>query len=76
MLALKQNQPEPEASPRKAKLRWHVLLGDLSLLISLTIARFIVWRTLRRREHARTARRKQFRLIRGGDYQAEKKAAS
>jgi hypothetical protein len=76
MLALKRNQPEPEALPRKVKLRWDVLFGDLSLFISLTIARFIVWRTLRRRRQARAARLKQFKLIQGGDHRGEQGATS
>jgi ABC-type nickel/cobalt efflux system permease component RcnA len=73
MLALKQKQPNPEASQRKVKLRWNVLLGDLSLLMSLTVARFIIWRTLRRCRQERAARRKQFKLIHGSDHRANQR---
>jgi hypothetical protein len=70
MLSLKQKQPNPEASQREVELRWNVLSGDLSLFVALTIARFIVWRTLRLRRKERAARRKQFRLIQGSDHHA------
>lgn len=70
MLALKQNQFQPEAAQVKVKLRWDVLFGDLSLLFSITVARFIVWLTLRRHSHERAARRQRFRLVRGGDGRA------
>jgi hypothetical protein len=76
MLALKQHESKPEAPARKVKLRWDVLLGDLSLLISLTVARFIVWRTLRRLHQERAARRKQFRLIQGGEHHAAQRVVS
>jgi hypothetical protein len=71
MLALIQKQSNPpRASQIKAKLRWHVLLGDLSLFMSLAVARFIIWRTLRRRRKARAARRKRLKLIQGNAHQA------
>ena len=76
MLAVKQKQPNSEASQRKVKLRWHVLLGDLSLFMSLTVARFIIWRTLRRRRQERAARYKQFKLIHGSDHHANQRAIS
>lgn len=66
MLALKKKAPTPDAPPLKSRLRWEVLLGDLSLLASLTLARFIVWRTLRTRHRERVARLKKLRLINGG----------
>lgn len=75
MLALKQQESKPEASPRRVKLRWDVLLSDLSLLIALTVARFIVWRTLRRRRQERAARRKRFKLLQGGGHYAEQRVA-
>jgi hypothetical protein len=71
MLAIKQKRVNPEARQRKVKLRWNVLMGDLSLFMSLGGARFIVWRTLRRRREERAARRKQFKLIHGGDHHAD-----
>lgn len=43
-----------------------ILCGDLSLLASVTVAHFIVWRTLRARHKERVARLKSLRLINGG----------
>lgn len=43
-----------------------ILLKDLDLLASIYVARFIVWRTLRRRYKERDARRRKFKLIQGG----------
>lgn len=65
MLALRQKQPNREAPQQEVKLRWNDLLGDLSLVMSLAVAHFIIWRTLRRQRKERVARRKQFRLIQG-----------
>ncbi|MGA9996804.1 MAG: hypothetical protein WBP93_15400 [Pyrinomonadaceae bacterium] len=65
MLALKQKESEQETPPGKNKLRWDVIFSDLSLLISLWLARFIIWQTLRRRRKERARRRKHFKLIRG-----------
>jgi hypothetical protein len=73
MQALNQKGSQPEASPRKATLRWGVLFKDLSLLISLMVAHIIVWRTIRRRRHDRAARRKKLKLIRGNHYQADQR---
>jgi hypothetical protein len=70
MLALKQNQSQTKATQGKVKLRWDVLFGDLSLLFSMTVARFIVWITLRRHRQERAARRQRFRLVRGNDDRA------
>jgi hypothetical protein len=75
MLALKQKQSKPEASPRRVKLRWDLLLSDLSLLVALLVARFIVWRTLRERCQERAARRKRFKLLQGGGHLAEQRVA-
>jgi hypothetical protein len=76
MQALKQKQTKPEASTVKVKLRWDVLLSDLSLFMSLMAARFIVWRTLRRQRQERVARRKQLRLVQGGNHQADKRVVT
>jgi hypothetical protein len=70
MLALKRNRSKPEASPGKVKLRWEVLFRDLGLFTSLTVARLIVWLTLRRRRQERTARRKRLKLIQSSDHHA------
>lgn len=43
-----------------------VILKDLSLLASLFLAQFIVWRTLRVRHKERVARKKNLKLISGG----------
>lgn len=67
MLALKQKQSKQETPPEKFKLRWEVIFSDLGLFISLMAARFIIWRTLRRRRKERARRRKQLKLIRGID---------
>jgi len=73
MIALKQKQSKAETSQRKIKLRWDVLFSDLSLLMSLWLARFIVWRSLRQRRKERAERRKQLRLIKCGDHQADER---
>jgi len=49
----------------RTKLHWNVLLGDLCFLASVALAHFIVWRTLRRRYAENSARRRQFKLLRG-----------
>lgn len=56
-----------EANPPtvQSKLRWNVVLKDLSLLAYVALAHFIVWRTLRRRDWENSARRRQFKLLRG-----------
>ena len=65
MLLKNQNLAEPKPPTERQKLRWNVLLGDLRFLASVTLARFIVWRTLRRRCRENSARRREFRLLRG-----------
>lgn len=42
-----------------------LIIGDLSLLLSLALARFIVWRTIRARHKERAARLKNMRLVSG-----------
>ena len=42
-----------------------VIAADLSLLISVTLAHLIVWRTIRRRYREKAARRKNLKLLRG-----------
>ena len=71
MRALKQKEANRETAQKKVKLRWNVLLEDLSLFMSLMVARFIIWQTLRRRRQERAARRQQFRLIHGNDHHAK-----
>lgn len=57
-----------------------VILKDLSLLASLYLAQFIVWRTLRTRHKEHIARKKNLRLISRGepspDIDKEMKVAS
>lgn len=55
---------------RKAGLRREVLFGDLGLLLSVTVARFIVWLTLRRRQQEQVARRKQLKLLQGDEHRS------
>jgi hypothetical protein len=43
-----------------------IVLQDFQLLASLYIAKFIVWRTLRRRDKENCERRGKFRLLQGG----------
>jgi potassium-transporting ATPase KdpC subunit len=67
--ALNQKGSQPEALPEKVALRWDVLFKDLSLLISLMVAHFIVWRTLRRPHrpiHRHQAHRHDYRGHRPG----------
>jgi hypothetical protein len=60
MLVLKLKEARQQAMPpRKIKLRWALLLSDLSLFMSLTLARLIVWLTLRRRRRERAAVRRK-----------------
>lgn len=72
MQTLVKNQSQATAPPEKVRLRWDILFKDLGLLLSLMLARFIVWRTLRRRRQERAARRKQLKLVRGGNRQADR----
>ena len=64
---LLKNPKLAEAKPptERLKLRWNVVLGDLRFLAVVTLAQFIVWRTLRRRDRENSARRKAFKLLRG-----------
>jgi hypothetical protein len=43
-----------------------IVLQDFQLLASLYIAKFIVWRTLQRRDKENCQRREKFRLLQGG----------
>ena len=45
-------------------------LNDLPLLVSLCIAQFIVWRVLHRRRKENSARRSEFKLLRGEGFSA------
>ena len=51
--------------PQHNNLRWDVLVEDLRLLASVTLANFIVWRTLRRKYKENAERRREFKLLRG-----------
>lgn len=55
---------------KRRSIRWKrplgVIIGDLSLLLSICIARFIVWRTIHVRHKERLARLRNLRLIKGG----------
>ena len=74
MLADVKNQSTPEAPARKHRLRWTALIKDLGLLMSLGLARLMVWRYLRRRRQERAARLKMFTLI--SNDKADAKATS
>jgi hypothetical protein len=63
MLSVKRKQSEATPGPRQFELRWDVLFKDLSFLGSLSIARFMVWRVLRRRLKERAARLKRIKLV-------------
>jgi hypothetical protein len=65
MLPLKRNQSQSQPELEKLNLRWEVLFKDISLLCSLWLAHFLVWRTLRQRRREHNARRKRFQLIQG-----------
>jgi hypothetical protein len=54
-----------EPPRQQNKLRWNVLLDDLRFLASVGLAHFIVWRTVRRRYRENSARRREFKLLRG-----------
>ena len=43
-----------------------ILLEDLSLLVSVYVAQFIVWRVLRRRRRERAARLRLIQLVDAG----------
>jgi hypothetical protein len=76
MSAIRQKQLNPEASQRRLRLRWNVLLGDLSLLISLTVARLIIWRIIRARQRERALRLRNLRVINGGGQPLDSKKAT
>lgn len=62
-----------EAKPlrQQNKLRWNVLLEDLKFLASVGLAHFIVWRTVRRRYRENSARRREFKVLRGAGILAQ-----
>ena len=66
MMLKKQKLEAAKSSPQRVSLSWNVLLKDVRFLVSVALAHFIVWRTLRRRYRENTARRQQFKLLRGG----------
>jgi hypothetical protein len=47
----------------KFKIRWDVIFKDLSLFVSLCIARLMVWRVLRRHRKERAHRLKKIKLV-------------
>lgn len=63
MLSRKEKQFEVTPSPARSKLRWKVLLKDLSFLGSVSLAQLMVWRVLRRLRRERGARLKRIRLV-------------
>jgi hypothetical protein len=65
MLLKKRKLVEAKPPTERPKLRWNVLLEDLSFLASVALAHFSVWRTLRRRYKENSARRRKFKLLRG-----------
>ena len=67
MHVLKQVESEQSAATKRVVSRWAAFVNDLDLMISVTIARLLVWRTLRRRSRERAARLKQFKLVHGGN---------
>jgi len=65
MLLKKPKLAEVKPPADRLKLRWNVLVEDLRLLASVALGHFILWRTLRRRDGENSARRREFKLIRG-----------
>jgi hypothetical protein len=63
MLALKRNQLKVLSASRKVELCWDALLKDLILLLSLWLARFLVWQTIRRERKEHEFRRKRLQLV-------------
>ena len=63
MVALKRNQLKVVPAPRKLDLCWDALFKDLILLLSLWLARFRVWQTIRRERKEREFRRKRLHLV-------------
>ena len=66
MKTLTRHRFQREEPSARATLRWDILFKDLDLLVSLTLARFIVWRTLRQRRRQRLRRLKLLRVARTG----------
>jgi hypothetical protein len=65
MLLKTQKLAEVKPPRERLKLRWNVLFEDLRLLASVALGHFIIWRTLRRRHRENSARRRDFKLLRG-----------
>ncbi|HEX9424196.1 MAG TPA: hypothetical protein VF899_13205 [Pyrinomonadaceae bacterium] len=63
MLTPKEKQVDATTSPARFKLRWIVLLKDLSFFGSVSLAQLMVWRVLRRLRHERAARLKRIKLV-------------
>ena len=74
MQAFKEVQMLREPERHKASRRRDVFFKDLDLLISVAIARFLVWRKLRRMNQERALRLKQLKLIHGGNHSVMKRA--
>ena len=71
MLLTKQKLAEAKPPTERPNLRWNVLFEDLRLLASVALAHYIVWRTLRRRYRENSARRREFKLLRGEGFMAQ-----
>jgi hypothetical protein len=67
----KEKLAEAKPPTQQNKLRWNVLLEDLRFLASVGLAHFIVWRTVRRRYRENSARRREFKLLRGNGFLAQ-----
>ena len=62
-MSLNRQPSEPQPASRRPKLRWDLLVQDLSLLVSVYTARLMVLRELRRRRKERAMRLKQIKLV-------------
>jgi hypothetical protein len=71
MLLNKQKLAKAKLPRERPNLRWNVLFEDLRLLASVALAHYIVWRTLRRRYRENSARRREFKLLRGEGFMAQ-----
>jgi len=54
---------DQQPASRRPKVRWDLLVQDLSLLVSVCTARLMVLRELRRRRKERAMRLKQIKLV-------------
>jgi hypothetical protein len=71
---MREDEKSVKAIIPRLKRAASLIINDLSLLISLYAAHFIVWRTLRARYKERVARRKNLKLISGGGQASGNKA--